>query len=182
MKPPLIIILGFTPKNCGDQITISANLPGCKLPTWSEIPCVIAGLIVIFARYLFTLKLSFWELSSDKLPVIFFILSAVCQFLVVTSPTLPIAWLSEDIILRTPMSCKTSSAAIVSPLILDSANEISSGTDELRWWQTIIMSRCSANVFTVNGRVGFVEDGRTLDSLATFKISGACPPPAPSVW
>jgi len=36
-------------------------------------------------------------------------------------------------------------------------------------------------VFTVNGRVGFVDDGKMLVSLAIFKISGACPPPAPYV-
>lgn len=43
-------------------------------------------------------------------------LSAVCHVLVMTSPTLPIAWESEDMALMAPMSCMMSSAAIVSPL------------------------------------------------------------------
>ena len=37
-------------------------------------------------------------------------------------------------------------------------------------------------VFTVNGMVGLVEDGRQLGSPQTRMMSGACPPPAPSVW
>ena len=52
----------------------------------------------------------------------------------------------------------------------------------LRWWQTISMSRCSSTVLTVCGRVGFVEDGSTFGAEATVMMSGACPPPAPSVW
>lgn len=43
-------------------------------------------------------------------------LSAVCQVRVMTSPTLPMAWESEDIAEMAPMSCMMSSAAIVSPL------------------------------------------------------------------
>ena len=35
--------------------------------------------------------------------------------------------------------------------------------------------------FTVYGLVGFVDDGRIFGSPAIFIISGACPPPAPSV-
>ena len=38
------------------------------------------------------------------------------------------------------------------------------GCDGSRWWQTMSMSRCSSSVFTVNGRVGFVEEGRTFGS------------------
>ena len=37
-------------------------------------------------------------------------------------------------------------------------------------------------VLTVCGRVGLVEDGSTLGCPATVMMSGACPPPAPSVW
>jgi len=37
-------------------------------------------------------------------------------------------------------------------------------------------------VFTVCGRVGFVDDGNTFGCDATVMMSGACPPPAPSVW
>ena len=34
----------------------------------------------------------------------------------------------------------------------------------------------------VYGRVGLVDAGNTLGYIAAFIISGACPPPAPSVW
>lgn len=44
------------------------------------------------------------------------------------------------------------------------------------------MSRCSSSVLSVNGLVGFVDAGRTLGSSQTLMMSGACPPPAPSVW
>ena len=37
-------------------------------------------------------------------------------------------------------------------------------------------------VFTVKGRVGFVDDGSTLGSPQTLMMSGAWPPPAPSEW
>src|ERR1041385_7988913 len=129
IKPPLITSLGLMPKNCGVHTTISAIFPVCNDPTYSEIPWVIAGLIVIFARYLLTRTLSLPFVSPLNLPVIFFILSAVCQALMVTSPTLPIAWLSDEYILSAPISCNTSSAAIVSALILDSAKATSSGID-----------------------------------------------------
>ncbi len=92
------------------------------------------------------------------------------------------AWLSEPIIEIAPTSCSTSSAAIVVPRMRDSANARSSGTRGLRWWQTISMSWCSASVLIVCGRVGFVDDGSTLGCEAIAMMSGACPPPAPSVW
>ena len=37
-------------------------------------------------------------------------------------------------------------------------------------------------VLRVNGRVGLVEEGRTFFSPAILMMSGAWPPPAPSVW
>src|SRR6185312_5595503 len=48
--PPLIISLGLMPKNCGVQTTMSASFPGSNDPTYCDIPCVIAGFIVILAR------------------------------------------------------------------------------------------------------------------------------------
>ena len=174
--------MGFTPKNAGLHSTMSASRPGCSVPTWPDMPWVIAGFTVILAKYRFIRTLSLSPDSSGSLPRTFFMQSAVCQLRTVTSPTLPMAWLSEDIMLITPMSWSTSSAAIVSRRIRDSANETSSGTDELRWWHTIIMSKCSESVLTVNGRVGLVEEGSTFRSPATLIMSGAWPPPAPSVW
>ena len=44
------------------------------------------------------------------------------------------------------------------------------------------MSRCSSSVLTVNGRVGLVDEGSTLDWPTAAMMSGAWPPPAPSVW
>ncbi len=98
------------------------------------------------------------------------------------SPMRPIACESEEYIDRTPRSCSTSSAAIVSARMRLSANATSSGTPGLRWWQTMSMSRCSSSVLTVYGRVGLVDDGSTLGSAAMRMMSGAWPPPAPSVW
>ena len=37
-------------------------------------------------------------------------------------------------------------------------------------------------VLTVKGRVGLVDAGRTFASPQTLMMSGACPPPAPSLW
>jgi len=41
------------------------------------------------------------------------------------------------------------------------------------------MSRCSSTVLTVYGRVGLVDDGKTLAIPQTLMMSGAWPPPAP---
>ena len=67
----------------------------------------------------------------------------------ITSPTRPIAWLSEDIMEMAPMSCRMSSAAMVSLRMRLSAKATSSGMRGSRWWQTISMSRCSSTVLTV---------------------------------
>ena len=99
----------------------------------------------------------------------------------ITSPTRPMAWLSEAMIENAPMSCRMSSAAMVSRRMRLSAKATSSGIDLSRWWHTISMSRCSSSVFTVKGRVGLVEDGITCGSPQMRMMSGACPPPAPSV-
>ena len=45
----------------------------------------------------------------------------------------------------------------------------------------ILTSRCSSRVFFANGRVGLVDDGRTLGSPQTTMISGAWPPPSRNV-
>ena len=76
----------------------------------------------------------------------------------------PMAWLSDEMIDIAPRSCKMSSATMVSPRILDSAKATSSGMLLSRWWQTMSISKCSSIVFTVKGRVGFVEDGKTFGS------------------
>ncbi len=93
----------------------------------------------------------------------------------------PMACESDDIMLIAPRSWSTSSAAIVSARMRDSAKATSSGTLGFRWWQTISMSRCSSRVFTVNGMVGLVDEGRQFGSPQTRMMSGAWPPPAPSV-
>jgi hypothetical protein len=68
---------------------------------------------------------------------------------VITSPTRPIAWLSEAMIEKAPRSWRMSSAAMVSRRMRDSAKATSSGIERERWWQTMSMSRCSSSVFTV---------------------------------
>ena len=94
----------------------------------------------------------------------------------------PIACESDEKIEMTPTSCRTVSAAIVSARTRESANDTSSGMSWLRWWQTITMSSSSSTEFTVYGSVGFVDAGSTFGSPAIRMMSGACPPPAPSVW
>ena len=81
-----------------------------------------------------------------------------------------------------PMSWRMSSAAMVSLRMRLSAKATSSGMFLSRWWQTISMSRCSSMVLTVKGRVGLVEEGSTFGSPHSRMMSGAWPPPAPSVW
>src|SRR6202041_2405154 len=110
------------------------------------------------------------------------ITGAVCQVRMIVSPIRPMAWESEPIMEIAPRSCSTSSAAIVVGRIRDSANARSSGIEEFRWWHTMSMSRCSSRVLRVYGRVGLVEDGSTLGGAAPLMMSGAWPPPAPSVW
>ena len=81
-----------------------------------------------------------------------------------------------------PRSCNTSSAAMVSLRMRLSAKARSSAMPASRWWHTISMSTCSSSVLTVYGMVGLVLDGRKLRSPTTRRMSGAWPPPAPSVW
>ena len=50
----------------------------------------------------------------------------------ITSPTRPIAWLSDEMIENAPMSCRMSSAAIVSLRMRLSAKATSSGIDGSR--------------------------------------------------
>ena len=64
--------------------------------------------------------------ASDNDPRCTRILCAVCQVRVMTSPTRPIACESELIIEKAPMSCRMSSAAMVSLRIRLSANAMSS--------------------------------------------------------
>ena len=104
-----------------------------------------------------------------------FITCATCQVRVITSPIRPIACASDEVIEIAPMSCSTSSAAIVVALIRDSAKARSSGTAGFRWWQTISMSRCSATVLTVCGSVGLVEPGSTIGRPASLRMSGRVP-------
>ena len=92
------------------------------------------------------------------------------------------AWLSLLIMLMAPRSCRMSSAAMVSLRMRLSAKARSSAMEASRWWHTISMSTCSSSVFCVYGMVGLVELGRKLASPTTLRMSGAWPPPAPSVW
>ena len=100
-----------------------------------------------------------------------------------TSPTRPIAWLSDEMIENAPRSWRMSSAAIVSLRMRLSAKATSSGIVGSRWWQTISMSRCSSIVLTREGprRVGRGRDD-VRQAARRLMMSGAWPPPAPSVW
>ena len=133
INPPLMMISGFTPKNALFHKTKSAIFPTSTLPTYLSIPEAIAGFIVYLAIYLLILLLSLFSSSPSKIPLCCFIESATCQVRINTSPTLPMACESELVIEIAPISCNTSSAAIVFPLILDSAKLTSSGIFGLKW-------------------------------------------------
>lgn len=183
INPLLITKLGFVPNHAGSHTTKSANFPTSTLPTKCAIPCAIAGLTVYLLTYRLTLKLSApVPSSSPNTPLCTLFLCAVFHVRITTSPHRPIACESELIMLIAPKSCSTSSAAIVSARIRLSANATSSGIFFDRWWHTISMSRCSSSVFRVYGRVGFVLLGSTFACSTTEIMSGAWPPPAPSVW
>ena len=61
------------------------------------------------------------------------------------------------------------------------ANVLPSSTNPTRPYTVNTMDEHLDMVLTVNGIVGFVEDGRQLGSPQTRMMSGAWPPPAPSV-
>ena len=48
--PDLSTTAGFTPKKAGCHRTMSARRPGRSEPTWSAMPCMMAGSMVTFAR------------------------------------------------------------------------------------------------------------------------------------
>src|SRR6478609_1039591 len=91
MNPPLRTISGLAPKNAGFHKTRSASLPGSIEPTCAATPCVIAGLIVYLATYRFTRALSLRLESPASGPRCTFILFAVCQVRMTTSPIRPMA-------------------------------------------------------------------------------------------
>jgi len=59
--------------------------------------------------------------------------AASCHTRVTVSPIRPMPCESEPSMLMAPMSCSTSSAAIVSARMRDSANATSSGTSGFKW-------------------------------------------------
>src|SRR5918992_5065331 len=110
--------------------------------------------------------------SPARLPVSFFILSAVRQQDVTVSPMRPMACASEEYMLSTPRSCSTSSAAWVSARMRDWAKATSSGLLGLRWWVTIVIQKRLSLVSVVYGRVGLVEEGSTFGNDAIAITSG----------
>ena len=182
MKPPLRISSGFTPKNFGSHTTRSASLPTSTEPTWWAMPWVRAGVDSVFGNI------------------------ALDPKIIVLPPSLPGGGRAELASYGRFARCGESlprrghslrvrrhhaeGTHIVQHIL--GRNRFRSntrlgkryvfGTPGSRWWQTINMSRCSSMVLTVKGRVGFVDEGRTFGNPHTLMISGACPPPAPSVW
>jgi len=71
--------------------------------------------------------------SCGSRPNCSFILLASCQVRQITSLMRPMPWLSDPSMEIAPMSCSTSSAAIVEGRMRLSANARSSGTVGLRW-------------------------------------------------
>ena len=95
-------------------------------------PWASAGLMVYLATYRRARKLSLSPASSGRRPRCQRILAAVCQVRIITSPTRPMAWLSEAIMEKAPRSWRMSSAAMVSGRMRLSAKATSSGMDGSR--------------------------------------------------
>ena len=108
---------------------------------------------------------------------------AVCQVRMITSPTRPIACESEPIIEIAPRSCSRSSAAIVDGRIRRLGERQVLGHRRVE----VVADHQHVEVLVdgVHGvRPGRVGRGRqhVAAAPATVMMSGACPPPAPSVW
>ena len=101
---------------------------------------------------------------------------AVCHVRTIVSPTRPIACESDPIIEIAPMSCNTSSAAIVVPRMRLSANARSSGMRGLRWWQTISMSARRSRSPTV-GPYSAPYFARSITAAAPGPAAGRRAPP-----
>ena len=129
MNPPLMTSSGLTPKNAGFHSTRSASLPTSIEPTSRRDAVRDRGIDRVFRDVAADAEVVVCPPSSPGSgPRCRFILSAVCQVRQITSPIRPIACESDDIMLIAPRSCSTSSAAIVSGRMRESANATSSGT------------------------------------------------------
>ena len=134
MKPPLITSSGLMPKKAGRHTTMSAILPSSSEPTWSCDAEGARGVDGVFgdvapdARIVAEAR----GCSSGSAPRWSFILDASCQVRQITSWMRPMPWLSEPSIEMAPMSCSTSSAAMVCARMRLSANATSSGIAGLR--------------------------------------------------
>ena len=135
---------GLAANDAIGHCTRSAILPGAIEPIAWPTPLVIAGLIVTLARKRRTRSLSLAPESSGSAPRSSLQWWAIWKARVTDSPTRPIAWESDEIMLMIPRSWSTVSAAIVSARTRLSANDTSSGMSWLRWWQTITMSSSSS--------------------------------------
>jgi hypothetical protein len=150
MLPPLRTSAGLTPKKAGFHTTRSAHLPTSSEPIDVRDAVRNGGVDGVFGDVALDAEVVvaaavFGQRASRWL----FILSAVCQVRMMTSPTRPMAWLSLLMMLMAPMSCRMSSAAMVSRRMRLSAKARSSGMDASRWWHTMSMSTCSSSVLTV---------------------------------
>src|SRR2546422_532660 len=104
--------------------------------------------------------------SPPSLPRCCFILCAVCQVWMITSPTRPIACESDESIENAPKSCRMSSAAIVSPRSRASGKATSSAISGSRGRYTNSMSRSSSMAFTVCCRVDLFDQRRREARIA----------------
>lgn len=97
----------------------------------------------------------------------------------------PPSWPSEDLRgLPMPEDRPTEEGALTARDLVAALRAVAHGADatEILGSNTrISMSRCSSTVLTVYGIVGLVDDGRTFGKPAQRIMSGAWPPPAPSV-
>src|SRR5882672_3568961 len=88
--------------------------------------------------------------SPFSAPRCTFILCAVCQVRMMTSPTRPIACESEDIIDSAPRSCRMSSAAMVSLRMRDSAKATSSAIAASRDRKSTRLNSSHTEIYTLS--------------------------------
>ena len=176
---------------------MSARRPGRSDPTWSAMPCVIAGSIVDLG-----------EVAQDALGVVAIVrvvepgsagrpatpsAAALRRHAFMTwaswnvrrsvSPIRPIPCESELTIAIAPSSWSGPSAAIRASSTRSRTSATSPGTaHDSAVVEHRSSGRARRRVWTPNGSVGVVDEHRIDGSRTSPRRSGTWPPPVPSTW
>ena len=184
MKPPLSTSSGLTPKKAGFHSTRSASLPASTRADLVRDAVRdrrvdrVLGDVALDARVVVARRC---RRAARRAAPSSCARSARCA--VMTSPTRPIACESDEIMLMAPRSCRMSSAAIVSRA--DAALGEGHVLGDAGVQVVADHQHVEVLVERVDGerprRVGATTAARSA-RRTTRMMSGAWPPPAPSVW